>query len=329
MVLLRIDSEEKKAVFIGLTLSFLGAILCLSPHFFLLVIGRALQALGAGGLFKLVFTIVADSYSEKKAYKVLAIIMLAFGVIPGVANLLGGYLTQFFTWHSCFIFLLIYIVFLALLSSFLPETASTLDCNALQWERIIHGFWAQFKNKTLILNGLLIGLGTSVSYVFAAQAPFIAMRSLNMHPHTYGLYSLIPAVGLVIGLIFSRQMIHRIRPQMIVLAGIILLGLGSFAIGYMTQLVWLEALLFFIFFGCAQIGNGCIVTISPAQGLSAAKDKSYGAAVLQFFNIGLATVSTWTAGYLIPQTIFWLSVSFCLFVLGMLILWISLQFTPK
>ena len=47
------------------------------------------------------------------------------------------------------------------------------------------------------MGGLLMGASTSLIYVFAALAPFIAINLLGMNSETYGVANCTPSIGLI------------------------------------------------------------------------------------------------------------------------------------
>lgn len=320
---------RKKTIFIGLSLSLVGTLICLfTPNFTIFVIGRVLQAFGASAGFKIVFTMIGDRYSGKEASKKVASVMFSFAIAPGIASVIGGHLTEYFDWHYCFVFLIFYTLFLALLARSLTETAAELDAHAFKWHRFSVGFGHQFKNSYLILNAILMGIGTSLIYIFAAEAPFIAIDVMGIRPDIYGLFSLIPPLGLGIGTIITRRFADHISAERIILLGIFTIFTSLFVMGQFFGRGILNGWVLFIPFGFIQIGNNLSYVSASSRALSHAKDKSYAASVMQFCNMLIATTLTWLAGTLIPKNPLTLTMAFTAIALAMLTLWYILKRRP-
>ena len=127
----------------GSLLVLIGAELSL---FWLIVMGRFITALGSGVGLKVAFTIIADVYQKEEARQKLASIILAFAITPGIGIAIGGFLTQYLGWQSCFYFMAGYCLFLFCLSFFLPETCREIDPEALNISNIKKGlFWGRLE----------------------------------------------------------------------------------------------------------------------------------------------------------------------------------------
>ena len=55
-----------------------------------------------------------------------------------------------------------------------------------------------------------MGAGSSIIYIFAATAPFIAITAFGMSSEQYGLANLLPPIGLIAGSLFSAHLIKKI-----------------------------------------------------------------------------------------------------------------------
>ena len=131
---------RKTALYIGIGLEIISSLICvLSANlhaFWLLVVARLLMALGASVGLKMSFTLVADCYTSEESTNIISHLMIAFAITPGLGVALGGLLTQHLGWQSCFYFLALYGIFLFCLAYRMPETAATIDRNALKFSNI-------------------------------------------------------------------------------------------------------------------------------------------------------------------------------------------------
>ncbi|KAH7357890.1 major facilitator superfamily domain-containing protein [Plectosphaerella cucumerina] len=97
----------------------------LAPDLAVLVAGRAVQGLGAGGIMALVNIVVGDMFSPRQRGAYFGMIGAAWGIASGVGPLLGGGLTEGLSWRWCFwINLPVSGVSLAILAVYMRESSA-------------------------------------------------------------------------------------------------------------------------------------------------------------------------------------------------------------
>jgi DHA1 family bicyclomycin/chloramphenicol resistance-like MFS transporter len=291
---------RKTAIWCGLSLTLLGTCTILFSGAFkiwsLFLVGRFISALGSSVGMKIAFTIIGDVFEGAKLTKVISLATLSFAIAPGIAVAVGGFLTDIFGWESCFYTLIIYSGLLAILLIRLPETAPQLDRDALNMSKIGEGFKRKFKNLKLIYASLLLGAVTSIIYLFATVAPFLAIEQLKIDPSLYGLLNCIPPLGLLAGSFAShllsskREKLDVIRFGTFSTLSVALIALGFFLFGSFN----IATLFFpipFLYFGTSLIFNN-----SSSIALEHVQDKSTGSAVMGFINMAFATLVVLFAG---------------------------------
>jgi EmrB/QacA subfamily drug resistance transporter len=146
-------------------------IVSLSPHnmFAVLLVGRALQGFGAGGVFPVASAVIGDSFPPEKRGSALGLIGAVFGLAFLVGPILGGIIMTFTTWQWLFVINLpIAIVVIALglrlLPSTYPETRRSFD-------------WAGMIVLGVLLTALAYGLNQIDTKNF-----FTSLISLNVWP---------------------------------------------------------------------------------------------------------------------------------------------------
>src|SRR6185437_13565137 len=88
-----------------------GSALCATSHAFApFIIGRCVQAIGAGGILPVANAVIADLYPEEKRGGMLALNSIMFGVAFLLGPIIGGVLTQGLhigglvtNWHTIFV----------------------------------------------------------------------------------------------------------------------------------------------------------------------------------------------------------------------------------
>lgn len=298
---------RKPALYAGISLQITSSLLCASAGFFheywLLVMARFMLALGSGVGLKITFTLVNECYEPKIASQKISYLMLAFAITPGLSVALGGVLNAHYGWTSCFYAGAIYGLTLLPLVTHLPETQKALDLNALKIKHLLLSYINQFKNIPLISGGLLMGSATCFIYIFAAVAPFIAINMFGLTSSAYGLANILISIGLIMGSVVGAKLSKSYALETIIRAGIRIASLGT-AFMFVTMLMQLPALvslflpMIVIYFGlCFILANASTIAMNHVN------DKAHGSAVMNFINMGLATLVVLGIGTL-PMNIF-------------------------
>ncbi|HSX04215.1 MAG TPA: multidrug effflux MFS transporter [Rhabdochlamydiaceae bacterium] len=320
---------RKVTLYIGISLAILGSLLCAfsSPldSFELLVFARFLQALGASVGLKVSFTMIADVYSQTEATKMLSGMMIAFAVMPGIAIAIGGWLTQLFNWESCFYFLVLFGIFILWISTKLPETAKSLDHHALNISSITAGYAEAFKNKLLVISGLIMGCCTATIYVFASKAPFIGISLIGLSPDVFGNYNLIPPVGMLLGALVSAKIVGKFSLLRILFAAaatsliVAFTMLIPFLVGKINPTVLFFPMLLIYF------AQALILANASSYGLANAKNKSNGSAVMNFVNLSTSVAAVLLLEFIYPESAILMPLSFMIFSFIALLLWFKLK----
>lgn len=281
---------RKQAITIGCIIALIGTVMAyFASALWVLLVARFIQAIGSSVGLKIAFTMVGDRYSGPAAAKAISSLSTAFGFMPGLAAAIGGFVTVAAGWRGCFLALSVFVVLLWLLTRALPETARELHPHALKPSKLIHGYLTQFKDSYLVLHGLLAGLTTAIIYIFATIAPYIAIEKIGLNPDEFGLWAFVPSLGLFVGALSSRKVSH-LNPRLLMLQGILMILTSSvvLSIAFAQGIINVWTLFIPTFF--IYIGNIFVWSNALAHGLSGASDKSNAAAVVQFINVGTATL---------------------------------------
>ncbi len=242
------------------------------------------------------FTLVADTYNQEKAKKIIAQLIMAFAVTPALGIAIGGWLTEHISWMSTFYFTALYGIVLFLLVLRMPETANTYDKQALNPIYLIKKYQATLQHITLPLSALLMGCGTSFVYVFASLSPFIAMQTIGLNPAQYGLWNLVPVIGIITGAQLSAYFSQKWSFTKSILSGISLMMLGTSMMLISFLLHYVEAVSLFLPLIIIYIGTGFVYSNASSMAITSTQDKSNASAMMSFINVGAATLSVLIVG---------------------------------
>jgi MFS family permease len=321
---------RKKTLYLGLWISILGTLtIFFANSYLLLCLGRLIQALGASVSLKIGYTMIGDLHAGAAATKVLSYSMLAYAILPGIATSISGFLTASFGWRGGFFAFLVFNLFVILSCVCLPETLKKKDLESLKMKKIAIGYANQFKGPSLVLWATLMGLSTAVIFIFAQEAPFIAIERIGLTPREYGAMYLIPAFGIAGGSLLTAWLSDRISSMTGMLIGILVILSGSFAMGIFFIDNWVSGLALFLPQVVIQFGDALLYTNASSTALTEAKDKSNASAVMLFINSLVALVGTFLIGTLAPKTPMAVPMSSLFIALIMLSIWLLLRFTLK
>jgi len=323
---------RKKALYFGLFLQIFGALICgisLSVgEFILLLIGRLFLAVGGASGLVLAFAIIGDCYEGNQARKRISYLTLIFAIAPGVSIALGGLITKHLSWPYCFYFLAMYGLGLLILTFFLPETLKKEEQHPLKFGLIMGHYSTKIKHGKLVFSACAMGVVTSFNYVFATEAPFLAIDVLHISPSIYGLLNLIPPIGLLTGCVVSAQVPHLVTPLRMILFGVIGLFIGSLLsfFLFMSGLfnVWSLFLPTLIIFAAI----GAVNSNAPAFAFAKGLNRAYASATLQSINLTLVAVAILCSGYL-PSSILSLPFAFLGLSLIAAIVFVALSFAVQ
>lgn len=323
---------RKNALFIGIAIQIIAAILCglSSPthSFTLLVVSRLLLALGSCVGMKMTFTMVGESYNQVKGAEILSYAMLAFAISPSIGTTIGGYLAENFGFASCFYFLAFYGVVVAFFVMQLPETLINKDKNALKFKTIVTKYKKELQLK-LVGYALIMGSATALVYLWAALSPYLAINVLHASEKQYGLWNLIPSIGMLIGFTLSAKLVRIFNPLKNIFLGIIIaiIGVGLMFALFLAGQITLSSL--FLPMIIVYIGEAIILNNSSSSATYAASDKSNASAILNFINMGVATISVVSATSFTNTTIFFTPIVFFIILLIITILTVFVYLQNK
>lgn len=291
---------RKHTLYLGIGVEIISAIICAlaAPlhSFALLLIARLFMALGASVGLTLTFTIIADVYPQAKSTKIISYLILAFAITPGLGVSIGGFLVEWVNWQSCFYFLAAYGVILLILCYRLPETSASRDHTALHFRSLIRNYTLQLKNSQLLICGFIRGCGTSFVYIFAAMAPFIALKVIGLSPSQYGLFNLLPPLGVITGSLLAGRLAHTVSAYKAIIGGISIALLGVLAMLTAFLIHRINPATLFLPMIVVYIGNALIFANASSLATSQATDKSNASAMMNFINMGVSVLCVLLAG---------------------------------
>lgn len=198
---------RKKPLLVGLSLMFLGSIICLTAQSVAwLIIGRFIQGMGAGSGVTLSRTIMRDVFSGSNLAKFASYLSVAGVPIMAGAPLLGGVIQHSLGWRANFGFLALYtLAALLVVLIILPETNLHQDKKHLKWQQLRQNLLTLFKSRLFIGLSVVIFLTYAGILAWLTAGPVLLQIRLGLTPVEFGFVTLITGVSYgVVGLLNGK-----------------------------------------------------------------------------------------------------------------------------
>lgn len=203
------DKYGRKRVLGGSILLFVGGaiISVFAPTIHLFLLCRFVQGLGASGGYFLARTIPADIYGGRQLAKTMAIIGAINGIAPASAPVLGGFISDSFTWKGVFVFLAIIATVLLIFSMRLKESLPPDRRTKGSLVNAFKAYGTLLRNKRFMIHTLLKGSALGVLFAYISSAPFIMQTHYGFSEIHFGLImggnALMIAAGSMLALRFK------------------------------------------------------------------------------------------------------------------------------
>jgi EmrB/QacA subfamily drug resistance transporter len=234
-----------------------GTLICaFGPDFFTLLIGRILQAAGAGIMMPLMQTILFLLFPESKRGTAMGLFGLVIAFAPAIGPTLSGILVEYFTWRSVFYVILPIAVIniitaYILLKNVTELTHPKLDklsvvLSTIGFGGILYGFstvsQAGFTSWHVIVS-LIVGIIALVIFIkrqLKLKDPMLEFRVFSYNIYTIGtvlgmfVFAVMIATNIILPL-YMQNMLHLtpLQSGLVLLPGAVVMGLFNPITGYL------------------------------------------------------------------------------------------------
>lgn len=282
----------QKTIKVGLGLFIVSCLVCaVSKVFWVLMVGRLFMASGAAVGLMMGLTYIGNFYRVSEGRRLLGFTNLAIGIAPGIGNLVGGLLVGYVGWQSCFYFLLAYACVVWMSVSRLPSGQLPVSV------RIGQEYRKMLMTPSFLWTCVLGALTTVVIYVFVATAPLSAVHVLKVAPEMYGLLSLLPLIGTVLGSLFAVYLALRLSEKKTMRLGLLIMSTGVLLKCFLMSVGGLSIVSLFVPMPLIYFGMPLIYTNTIMVSLSLCQDKSVASSIFCMINVGLSLFGVMLAGF--------------------------------
>lgn len=197
----------------------IGSILCASAmDFSILLIGRMIQAAGAGIIMPLMMTVILYLYPVEKRGSVMGMIGFAIIFAPAIAPTLSGFMIEYVSWRWLFIGIIPFVVLIiALAFKFLMNVSETTKAKLDVWGillstvgfgSILYGFSSAGSkgwDNPIVISTIVVGI--IITAIFCIRQIKSKDPLLNLSVLKYKVFTLTSIINVLITLIMYADLI--------------------------------------------------------------------------------------------------------------------------
>jgi DHA1 family bicyclomycin/chloramphenicol resistance-like MFS transporter len=206
----------------GLGLFLVGTVLSAAAMSVpMLVLGRLVQATGAGCSITLVRTIARDAYGPEHLVKAIAYLTMFYALGPMVSPVAGGLLVDMLGWRSVFGFALVAgAAITAVVYVVIYETRPLTETRHAS--SLLRGYAELLSQPRFTALVMQTGFATG-TFMIVGTASATLMKELLGRPATeFGLYFILLPLGFISGTMISSRLGNRAATETMVLGGSLL-----------------------------------------------------------------------------------------------------------
>lgn len=312
-----------KALRLGLKINIFGLIVCLMSSVFasysLLVLGRFITGLGAAAGLACTFMLINEWLPEESRKTAMAYSTLSFAIGIGLAVMVGGVVSEYWHWQGCFLLLMLQGIFMLWGTRVFRETL--IQPKPIQVRTLFHDYIKALSSLKLVVFSMVVGMCSSVAYCFSAAGPQIAHDYLHLSVANYGYWNGLNIVGMLLGGLFSRELLERFSTYTVIGIGFLGSVIGLFSLVGMWQAGSHSVGWFFITVTILYVFDSCFFAAGAHKASNALLDKASASSMMSFINMSFATLNVVVMGYLSPDPLVaFISILTCLFLLMLAVL---------
>ena len=204
----------------GLALFLVGSALsAIATSVTPLVLGRLVQAIGAGCGVTLGRAIAQDVYGRERLVKAIAYLTMAYTIGPMISPLVGGLLIDAFGWRSVFGFALLLGGVIALIAYFAVFESRPPSAEQRRGGNVLRDYVELFRHVRFTAFVLQSGFMTGTFLVAATAASSLLKDLLHRPSAEFGFYFLLFPVGFLTGNFITSRIGGRAANETMVLLG--------------------------------------------------------------------------------------------------------------
>jgi DHA1 family bicyclomycin/chloramphenicol resistance-like MFS transporter len=219
---------RRPVIFVSLIMFIAGSIGAMfAPSLGFLLVCRIIQGMSAGAGVIVGQAVVRDLFQGAVAQKMMANIMMVFGLAPAVAPVIGGYISTHASWRGVFAFLTGFALLVLLVSwKILPESLPVSQRQPLHLKTIMRNYMTALRHRHFLLGTMAFGCLFAGLALYIATAANFVMVILKL-PETAFAWLFLPLIsGMMVGSALISKFTGRIDSDRFLRIGFIVMGAG-------------------------------------------------------------------------------------------------------
>jgi len=207
------DRHGRKPVLLGaVALYCVASLACaLATSIEMLIVARAVQALGGSGGIVLARAIVRDLYSGARAGRELSVMGAVMALAPVLAPIAGGLLQTGFGWRSIFFTLVAAgLVGIAIVWPLLPETVGARAAEPMSPAMMLKSYRVVMRNPAYLAYLGLASTGFGGLFAWISGTSFVLQNLYGLTPFQFGVAFAVGSVGYMIGTVLAARLVMRL-----------------------------------------------------------------------------------------------------------------------
>ena len=217
-------------IVLGAAVYAAASLLCMAaPSMAVLVLGRALQALGACTCLVGARGVVRDLYTPSEGARMLASAATIMSFAPLLGPILGAQLASAFSWRAAFAALAVFSLSLAVFAALkLKETNTRRNPHALAPGPMLRTYRQVLRSPAFRAYALAAASTYAGLFAFISGSSFVLMRTLGQSATAYAFSFSTMVAGYLVGTLFCRRLLPRHGMQRTIAVGASLQVLSGF-----------------------------------------------------------------------------------------------------
>jgi len=231
---------RRRVILFSLSLYCLASIGCaLAENIEQLIVFRIAQGLTASGGLVVGRAMIRDVYHGADAQRVMARVMLLFGIAPAVAPIIGGWLHDLVGWRAVFVFLGSLAAVLGLvIGSALKETLPSEKRHSIHPVSVGRTYAMAFRSARFMAIVFCFALMFGGFFLYIAGAPTVIYDFLGLGVNDFWVMFVPTVVSMMIGSQLAERLAGRITAVRTVSTAFVLMLIAALA--NVTQAQFLE-----------------------------------------------------------------------------------------
>lgn len=223
---------RRPILFAGLVLYLLATLASvLAPTVGLLIVGRAVQGLGASVTPAAGRAIIRDVWSGNRAARAMSFVMMVMAFAPLIAPLIGGQIFAHLGWRAIFWLMFGFGALLVGLVLFrLPETNRPEQRGSVRMADFFRAYGHILANARAWGYLLAGGLSFATMFAYITGSPFVYIHFFNINPQYFGFLFAVNVIGLTFGNWLNSHYVTRLGYRRLLGGGVAVSLLGALAL---------------------------------------------------------------------------------------------------